>query len=81
MFLIFFILLVLSISLILFTRRKSRSQHPLVFQNNDEIRASWGFAWSMAFIDVERWKVTNIEKKDVYALEWSINQVYPAKDK
>lgn len=53
----------------------------VVFQNNDEIRASWGFAWSMAFIDVERWKVTNIEKKDVYALEWSINQVYPAKDK
>ena len=39
MFLIFFILLVLSISLILFTRRKSRSQHPLVFQNNDENQA------------------------------------------
>lgn len=38
MFLMFFILLllVLSISLILFTRRKSRSQHPLVFHNNGE---------------------------------------------
>ena len=36
MFLIFFILLVLSISFILFTRRKSRSQHPLVFHNNGE---------------------------------------------
>ena len=39
MFLIFFILLVLSISLILFTRRKSRSQHPLVFHNNGENQA------------------------------------------
>lgn len=53
----------------------------VIFQNNDEIRATWGFIWSMAFLDLERWKVTNIEKKDVYAMEWSINQVYKAKDK
>lgn len=39
MFLIFFILLVLSISLILFTGHKSRSQHPFVFHNNGENQA------------------------------------------
>ena len=39
MFLIFFILLVLSISLILFTEHKSRSQHPFVFHNNGENQA------------------------------------------
>lgn len=32
-------------------------------------------------MDLARWKVKNLEKKDVYALEWQINQVYNDKQK
>lgn len=53
----------------------------VVFQNNDEIRATWGFIGSLAILDMERWKVKKLEKKDVYALEWQLNQVYKDKEK
>ena len=53
----------------------------VVFQNDDEIRATWGFIWSMALLDLRRWKVEKIETKDVYAMEWQINQVFKDKEK
>ena len=53
----------------------------VVFQNNDEIRATGWFIWSMALIDLDRWKITKVDKKDVYALEWQLNQVYKDKEK
>lgn len=57
-----------------------QKKYLVVFQNNDEIRATWGFIWSVAILDMERWKVEKVEKKDVYALEWAINQVYKDKE-
>lgn len=60
---------------------KEEKKYLVVFQNNDEIRATGGFIWSMAFLDIKKWKVEKIEKKDVYALEWIINQVYKDKEK
>ena len=44
----------------------------IVFQNNDEIRPSWGFIWSMWFIKIFKWKIKSIELEDVYNLEWKI---------
>ena len=35
----------------------------------------------MALIDLDRWKITKVDKKDVYALEWQLNQVYKDKEK
>lgn len=53
----------------------------VVFQNNDEIRASGGFMWSTATITISNWKITNIENSDIYAFEWDINKVYTDKEK
>ena len=48
----------------------------IVFQNNDEIRPTWGFMWSMWVISVYKWKILDIKKSDVYAYEWEINKTY-----
>ncbi len=48
----------------------------IVFQNNDEIRPTWGFMWSMWIISIYKWKVLEIKKSDVYAYEWEINKTY-----
>ncbi len=53
----------------------------IVFQNNDEIRAAWGFMWSFATIHLDNWKIQKIDKKDVYAYEWIINKFYKNKEK
>lgn len=51
----------------------------IVFQNNDEIRPTWGFMWSAAILEIFRWNITEFEKKDIYAYEWTIDKAY--KDK
>ncbi len=53
----------------------------VIFQNNDEIRATGWFMWSTALITISNWKITNIENSDIYALEWLINKVYTDKEK
>lgn len=53
----------------------------VVFQNNDEIRPTWGFMWSTATISIKDWKITNLENSDIYAFEWDINKVYTKKEK
>lgn len=47
----------------------------LIFQNNDEIRATWWFIWSVATVTLKSWKVTSFVKEDVYSYEWDINKV------
>jgi hypothetical protein len=51
-------------------------EYLIVFQNNDEIRPTWGFMGSMWIIRVYKWKVIDIKKSDVYAYEWEINKQY-----
>jgi len=51
----------------------------ITFQNNDEIRATWWFMWSVWILSIFRWKISSFEKQDIYALEWEINKNY--KDK
>lgn len=42
----------------------------VVFQNNDEIRPTWGFMWSMAMVKIFKGQIQDIDKKDVYAYEF-----------
>jgi len=51
----------------------------VLFQNNDEIRATWWFIWSLATVTIKNWKVIDFIKDDVYAYEWEINKVYKNK--
>lgn len=51
-------------------------EYLIVFQNNDEIRPTWWFMWSMWIVRVYKWKVIEIKKSDVYAYEWEINKQY-----
>ena len=51
----------------------------VVFQNNDEIRATWWFMWSAWIIEIFKWNIKSFNKKDIYAYEWDINKTY--KDK
>ena len=55
---------------------KQIREYLIVFQNNDEIRPTWGFMWSMWVVRVYKWKVIDIKKSDVYAYEWDINKQY-----
>ena len=53
---------------------KKLKKYLVVFQNNDEIRPTWGFMGSMWIVSIFKWKVEKFEKKDVYAYEWEINK-------
>lgn len=44
----------------------------IIFQNSDEIRATWWFMWSMWVLSIFKWKVKDFTKRDVYAYEWDI---------
>lgn len=44
----------------------------IIFQNNDEIRPTWWFMWSVWIIEVFRWQVIKFENKDIYAIEWDL---------
>ncbi|MDD2907364.1 MAG: DUF4012 domain-containing protein [Candidatus Gracilibacteria bacterium] len=52
----------------------------VIFQNNDEIRATGGFMGSTAMITILNGKITNVENSDIYALEWLVNKVYTDKE-
>lgn len=52
----------------------------VVFQNNDEIRPTWWFMWSMATVTFRNWKVIDFQKEDVYSYEWDINKVMTEKE-
>jgi hypothetical protein len=58
----------------------SEKKFLILFQNNDEIRATWWFIWSLATITIKDWKIIDFIKDDVYAYEWEINKVYPKKN-
>lgn len=58
----------------------SEKKYLILFQNNDEIRSTWGFIGSLWFITVQKWEVVNIETKDIYAVEWQINKKYIEKE-
>ncbi len=44
----------------------------VIFQNNDEIRPTGGFMWSVWIIEIFRWQVIKFENKDIYAIEWDL---------
>lgn len=58
---------------------KEEKKYLVLFQNNDEIRPTWWFIWSLWIVSIYKWKIKSFEKEDIYALEWEINKVY--KDK
>lgn len=51
---------------------ENKKVYAVIFQNNDEIRPTWWFMWSLWFIEIYKWKITNFEQKDIYALEWEM---------
>lgn len=57
----------------IFWHSKEKS-YLIVFQNSDEIRATWGFMWSMWILKIFRWQVKSFESKDVYAYEWNLKK-------
>lgn len=60
---------------------KGEKKYLVLFQNNDEIRATWWFIWSTALVTIKNWKIISVDKSDIYALEWLINKVYTEKEK
>lgn len=44
----------------------------IIFQNNDEIRPTGWFMWSVWILEVFRGKIANFETKDIYAIEWDL---------
>ena len=58
---------------------KKEKKYLVLFQNNDEIRPTWWFIWSLATIWIYKWKIKYFNKEDVYAYEWEINKVYKNK--
>ena len=58
---------------------ESERKYLVLFQNNDEIRATGWFIWSLATVTLHKWQVTSFVKDDVYAYEWEINKVFTEK--
>ena len=58
-----------------------RKKYLIVFQNNDEIRAQWGFMWSMGILEIFRWQIKKFEKRDVYDYEFKIKKEHFKKEK
>lgn len=58
---------------------QNERKYLVLFQNNDEIRATWWFIWSLATVTLKNWKIVDFIKDDVYAYEWDINKVYTQK--
>jgi len=59
---------------------ESERKYLVLFQNNDEIRSTGWFIWSVWIITIKNWKVESVEKSDVYAFEWLINKEYTRKE-
>lgn len=51
---------------------EEKKTYLVMFQNQDELRPMWGFMWSAAIIEVFKWQIVKLEKKDIYALEWPL---------
>ena len=51
----------------------------ILLQNNDEIRPTWGFIWSLWIITIYKWQIKDFKKSDIYEYEWEINKVYENK--
>ena len=51
----------------------------ILLQNNDEIRPTWGFIWSIWIMKVFNWKIVDLDFQDTYAYEWEINKEYTEK--
>jgi len=60
---------------------KEVRKYLILFQNNDEIRATWGFPGSVWIISIYKWKIVDFKKEDIYKLEWDINKEYKKKIK
>ncbi len=58
---------------------KKIKKYLILFQNNDELRATWWFPWSVWIISIYKWNIVNFKKEDIYALEWNINKNYKNK--
>ena len=58
---------------------KKIKKYLILFQNNDELRATWWFPWSAWILSIYKWEIQNFEKKDIYAFEWDINKEYKNK--
>ncbi len=59
---------------------RKEKNYLILFQNNDEIRPTWWFMWSLATVSIKSWKITNFVRDDIYAYEWDINKVYTDKE-
>jgi len=59
---------------------EKEKKYLILFQNNDEIRATWWFIWSLAIATIKDWKILDLANDDVYAYEWEINKVFPNKN-
>jgi len=58
---------------------KKIKKYIILFQNNDELRATWGFPWSVWIISIYKWEIIDFKKEDIYNLEWNINKNYKKK--
>ena len=45
----------------------------IVFQNNDEIRPTWGFMWSSGIVTLYKWNILNYNPVDIYDFERKID--------
>ncbi len=60
--------------------KNEEKKYLILFQNNDEIRATGWFIWSLAIATIKDWKLVDLAQDDVYAYEWEINKAYPNKN-
>lgn len=53
----------------------------ILLQNNDELRATGGFIWSINLITLRNGRIVDNEKKDVYSFEYFLDKVYTNREK
>ncbi len=54
----------------------SERKYLVLLQNNDEIRPTWWFMWSIWAVLIKKWEVIDFQMDDIYAYEWEINKNY-----
>ena len=57
----------------------SQRKYLVLLQNNDEIRPTWGFMWSIWAVVIKKWEVIDFQMDDIYAYEWEIDKNYTEK--
>lgn len=55
---------------------EQKRTYMIVFQNADEIRPTGWFMGSAGFIEIYKWKILKFEKKDMYAVEWWLQDFF-----